>query len=416
MIWDFENLLARRLILWSVVSILVGVLTLIFGTSFWQAFGIQALAWGGVDAIIGGFGLRKAQENLGKPSTQPEEEAEAKKLRKILWINTALDVIYIIGGAATIVFLGSESLFWRGTGWGVIVQGTILYIFDLLHVTRIPEPLNLPYLPLFTHPDHKPFLFDGGKPAAVLVHGFPGTALEMRHVGSALNQNGWTVCGLRLPGFGPELNNVTEYRSSEWVDFIRKEIQSLRDEGHAPILLVGYSFGGGLALQVAAEEHLDGLVLIAPLTWRNSKFWDVFIDFGRAFFPTALHPLKRIPINSPMLESNFSKYLPEINPDNPEHLQELKHLQLPLYVVEQIREVGQKALSAAPQVHTPCLLIQGAQDNVIRPATTRYLKELMGGEVRYEVVDGPHSLTMPHNPAFEDVLKMVVEFGDEINS
>ncbi len=414
MVWDYENLLARRLILWAGVSILGGLILTLFGTSLWQAFGIQALAWGSIDALIGWFGLRKARGNLGKPSTMQEEEAESKKLRRILWINTALDVVYILGGVSLVIILGGRSEFWRGTGWGVILQGTFLYFFDISHAVRIPPPLSLPHLPLFSHPDHDSFLFKSGNPAAVLVHGFPGTALEMRHVGRALHERGWTVSGLRLPGFGPDLINLTEYKSSDWVAYIRQEIKSLRYQGHAPFLLVGYSFGGGLALQVAAEEKLDGLALIAPLTWRNSAFLNVIVDFGRTFFPAALHPLGRIAISGPLIESNFLQYLPEIDSDNPEHIQELRHLQLPLYVVEQIREVGQKALSAAPKVTTPCLLIQGAQDNIIRPATTKHLKALLGGEVTYKVVDGSHSMTMPHNPAFENVLATVAEFGEKI--
>lgn len=414
MVWDFENLLARRLTLWAGLSILFGLILTLFGDPLWQAFGIQALAWGVIDGLIGWFGLRKAKKNLGNQKTLQQEEKESQKLRKILWVNTALDVLYILGGVSLVLFFGDRSVLWRGTGWGVIVQGTFLYIFDISHAVRIPEPLSLPHLPLFTHPDHEPFLFKGGNPAAVLVHGFPGTALEMRHIGKALHEHGWTVQGLLLPGFGPDLINLTEYRSKDWVAYIRKEIQSLRDQGHAPLLLVGYSFGGGLALQVAVEEKLDGLALIAPLTWRSSDFLDMMVDFGRALFPTVIYPLRRLPMGSPLIESNFLRYLPEIDKDNPEHIQELKHLQLPMYVVEQIREVGQKALSAAPEIKTQILLLQGAKDNTIRPASTRHLKALLGGEVTYEVVNGPHSMTMPHNPAFEDVLSKVAAFGEEI--
>jgi carboxylesterase len=416
MIWDYENLLTRRLILWAASSILAGLFLIVFGNPFWQAFGVQAVAWGGIDALIGWFGLRKAKQNVGKPATNQKEEQESKKLRRTLWINSALDVLYIVGGISIVLFLGSRAEFWRGTGWGVILQGTFLYIFDISHAVRIPEPLSLPHIPLFTHPDHQPFLFKAENPAAVLVHGFPGTALEMRHIGKALNAQGCTVSGLRLPGFGPDLINLTEYTSNDWAAYIRKEIQSLRDQGHSPLLLVGYSFGGGLALQVAAEEELDGLALIAPLTWRNSAIMDMVVDYVRALFPTAIYPLRRIPVDSPFMESNFLKVLPEIDPNDPNHVQELKHLQLPMFVIEQIREVGQAGLAAAPRVKIPCLLIQGAQDNVIRPATTKHLQAVLGGDVTYEVVDGSHSMTMPHNPAFEEVLANVTAFGEKIKN
>jgi len=414
MIWDFENLLSRRLILWALLSILVGLLMILLGDPFWQPFGFQALAWGAVDAIIGWIGLQRVKKHLGKPSSVQIEEQEAGKIRKLLWINNALDVIYVAAGAAMVYFLGNESTFWRGTGWGVILQGAFLFFFDLWHALRVPEPWHLPHLPLFTHPNHQPFLFEGGKPAAVLVHGFPGTALEMRHLGQSLNQAGWTARGLRLPGFGTELANVIDYNNQAWVDAVWQECQALSTKGHTPILLVGFSFGGALAMQVAAQNELDGLVLIAPATWREPPWGKVIADYVRALLPLSIHPLRYIPIDNPILEEEFLQYLPEIDLKHPDHAQELLHLKFPLYILDQVREVGREGLAAAPQVHLPTLLIQGTQDKVIRPKWSANLKDQLGGPVTYQEVDGPHSLTMPHNPAFNDVLEKTTAFAAQL--
>ena len=71
-------------------------------------------------------------------------------MRKLLWINNALDVVYVAGGTALIILYGNGSVFWRGTGWGIVVQGAFLFAFDLYHALRVPDPLQLPALPLFT--------------------------------------------------------------------------------------------------------------------------------------------------------------------------------------------------------------------------------------------------------------------------
>ena len=414
MIWDYENILSRRLFLWAMLNILAGGWMIVLGNAFWMPFGIQAFAWGLVNALIGWYGLQRIKKHLGKPSTHQIEIKEASKLHKLLWINNALDVIYVASGVAIVYILGSQSLFWRGTGWGVILQGSFLFTFDLFHALRIPEPLTLPHLPLFTHPDHEPFLFTGGKPAAVLVHGFPGTALEMRHIGRALNQNGWTVSGLRLPGFGPELDNIIDYNNETWVHTVWEECHTLRVKGHSPILLVGFSFGGALAMQVAAHESLEGLVLIAPITWREPPWGKVIADFIRALMPLSIQPLQFLPIDNPTLVREFEQYLPEIDLNEADHASELRHLKIPLYILDQIREVGREGLAAAPSVHIPTLLIHGGKDKIIQAKWTDHLKEKLDGPVTYKKVIGTHSLTMPHNQAFDEVIAITTNFADQI--
>ena len=387
---------------------------ILFGGNFWQFFGIQALVWGTIDAIIAWVGLRRVGKRLGKPSTIQHQENEAEKIRKLLWINSALDLVYIAVGAAMPYFGGSESAFWRGSGWGVIAQGAFLYVFDLWHAIRVPVPLQLPNLPIFTHPDHDPFFMKGGKPGAVLVHGFPGTAFEMRHLGRALHEDGWTVSGVRLPGFGPELANIIEYNNSDWVNHVLQACQRLKAREHTPILLVGFSFGGALAMQVAAREPIDGLILLAPAAWREPPVVKVAADFFRAVMPLSIQPMRHIPIDSPMLEKQYLQYLPEIDLEKPEHAEEIKHLQFPLYLLDQVREVGREGLGAAPKIVAPTLLIQGSGDKVVQPSRTVKLQNKLGAPATLKMVAGPHGLTMPQHPAFSQVTANTRAFARQI--
>ncbi|MEP7292887.1 MAG: hypothetical protein ABI835_13980, partial [Chloroflexota bacterium] len=61
-------------------------------------------------------------------------EAEAHTLRRLLEVNTLLDLIYMFGGRSLIRH-GS-----RGTGWGIVIQGTFLFLFDLFHAGSVPGP------------------------------------------------------------------------------------------------------------------------------------------------------------------------------------------------------------------------------------------------------------------------------------
>lgn len=139
MIWEFESKLIRRLMLWAGLSVLVGLGMLLFGDAFWRGFGIQAAAWGAVDGLIAWFGQRRIKKHLSDGQEGQAGVDEARRIRKILWINTALDLLYIAGGLAIAFTLGGDSAFWRGTGWGIIVQAAFLFIFDLWHAGHVPN-------------------------------------------------------------------------------------------------------------------------------------------------------------------------------------------------------------------------------------------------------------------------------------
>lgn len=414
MIWDFENLLARRLILWAVLCAFIGVGLLLFGSPLYRGAGLTTLTWGVINILLASTILEKTKTYLGKPSSFNAEGAEAIRLNKILWRSNALDVLYIAAGTALLFFIDAEFPFWRGFGWGVIIQGVFLFAFDLYHVLRVPDPLQMPLLPLFTDPRHEPFTFEGERAAALLVHGYPGTALEMREIGQKLNKNGWTVRGLRLPGFGPELVELIDHHNRDWVDFIKVELAQLKAAGHRPILLVGYSFGGGLALQAAAEEPVDGLALLAPLTWKLPPLMNPILATARALLPVSIKPFNFVPVQHPMMMEEFFQYLPEIDPADPDQQAELRQIKIPLYILDQLRIVADESFKAAPKVSAPTLIFQGAEDPLIRPASTEALARSMTAPVRREVVDGPHSLTMPHNPALGKVLELLTDFGTEI--
>ncbi len=89
-----------------------------------------------MDAAIAIVSVRTAARR--KSTATPKDEAHF--IRKVLWINFGLDVLYILGGFYVIQSY-SES-FWQGTGWGIILQGAFLFLFDLMHALRVPTEVK----------------------------------------------------------------------------------------------------------------------------------------------------------------------------------------------------------------------------------------------------------------------------------
>lgn len=139
-IWDFQSRLTRRLLAWSALSVAFSTLTAFSGNSLLRGLCIQFFAWGAIDAAIAFFGARASARKRLKMQGQASAEDEAKEsrwLERLLWVNAALDVFYVLGGVWLVQTWGTDEALWRGHGWGVVIQGGFLFFFDFYHAVAL---------------------------------------------------------------------------------------------------------------------------------------------------------------------------------------------------------------------------------------------------------------------------------------
>ena len=132
-IWQFETTLTNRLLVWSILSVLFGLAACFASDNFLRGFGIQGVVWGLIDFAIAFLGAKSAARR--KSTADPMREAQS--IRKILWVNFGLDVLYILAGF--FIIQNYTEAFWLGTGWGIILQGAFLFFFDLIHALSVPN-------------------------------------------------------------------------------------------------------------------------------------------------------------------------------------------------------------------------------------------------------------------------------------
>ncbi len=420
MIWNFQDALTRRLLLWSALSMAAGLMLLILGDPFARGLGVQALAWGLIDAGIAWLGRRSAEMRLLKQIKSGQDRiqcaaSEARNLRRLLWINVALDVLYIAGGVVLVVTLGRSDAFARGNGWGVVVQGGFLFVFDLLHALLMP--LRTPAMPpwdAFGGAEHQPFTLRGDRPAALLLHGFLGTPAEMRGLGEALHQQGWTVRAPLLPGFGSEIDTLTERRWQEWRAATRHEIEALTMAGHRPLLLVGYSMGAALSLMEGNDRAIAGLVLLAPLAWREPWWLRPAEWVVRPFLPLSFRPLRKADFGDGQLRAGIRKFMPDLDLDDPAVRSAVRDFRVPLGLIDQLRNVSRGALSAARDTDRPVLIVQGTRDRIVRVSATQRLVAKLPKPPVYVEVDSDHNLSDTANPAWIRVRQAVLDFATSV--
>lgn len=110
------------------------------------------------------------------------------------------------------------------------------------------------------------------KAGALLLHGMSDSPYSLRSLGERLHREGAFVVGLRVPGHGTAPSGLLDVRWQDMVAAVRLAMEHLRERAAgAPLVIVGYSNGGALAVQYALEALEDPerplpdrLVLLSP--------------------------------------------------------------------------------------------------------------------------------------------------------
>ena len=109
---------------------------------------------------------------------------------------------------------------------------------------------------------------------ALLLHGLTDGPYSLRALAGVLEDQGYYVLALRLPGHGTVPGALTRATWQDWSAAVRmgaRHVQQKVGSGR-PFLIVGYSNGGALALKYALDTLDDGrlgrptrLVLLSPM-------------------------------------------------------------------------------------------------------------------------------------------------------
>jgi len=110
---------------WSVLSVSLGTAQLFSTNPQIKGFGLQNITWGAIDGLIAGFATYDLNKRLKSGQLNLVEERQT--FRKVLLINTFLDLLYIGTGAAMMKYGSAQ---WQGHGSGILLQGSFLLLFD----------------------------------------------------------------------------------------------------------------------------------------------------------------------------------------------------------------------------------------------------------------------------------------------
>lgn len=179
----------------------------------------------------------------------------------------------------------------------------------------------------------------------LIIHGFAGDVYEVLPLAKALQAAGYAVECPTLEGHGLGRRHLARSTRHQWI-FSAEEAYKRLTMRAERIVLIGFSMGGLLAIQLAARYPAELLVMI------NTPYF--YWDIGQA-----LRNLRRD------FRPHASRYLSSL-------------MRIPLTSMLQFRRLLAESKRMLPTVNCPCVILQAKQDDTVRASSAEYLKKRLG--------------------------------------
>ncbi|WP_227937526.1 alpha/beta hydrolase [Alkalihalobacillus deserti] len=112
----------------------------------------------------------------------------------------------------------------------------------------------------------KPFTFEGGDRAVLLLHGFTGTTADVRMLGRYLQKQGYTCYAPLYKGHGVPPEELIHTGPEDWWKNVVEGYEYLKGQGYEEIAVAGLSLGGVFSLKIGYTLPIKGIVpMCAPM-------------------------------------------------------------------------------------------------------------------------------------------------------
>ncbi|MCT8140235.1 carboxylesterase [Anaerobacillus sp. CMMVII] len=118
----------------------------------------------------------------------------------------------------------------------------------------------------------KPFLFEGGDRAVLLLHGFTGSSADVRMLGRFLQKKGYTCHAPQYKGHGVPPEELVHTGPDDWWQDVLDGYNFLKERGYEEIAVAGLSLGGVFSLKLGYTLPVKGIIpMCAPMHIKSEE-------------------------------------------------------------------------------------------------------------------------------------------------
>ncbi len=250
-------------------------------------------------------------------------------------------------------------------------------------------------------PGAEPLFLEGSNIGCLLLHGAGGgTSWDLKEIARYLHEQiGATIWLPSLRGFGTKPEDLCNVSFSDWLNDARDGVDRLKTSCDT-IIVLGHSFGGLLALLLAAENQSIGAVI----TWAGG--------YGIKDRRLALLPyIMKIPLLKRIIPEKFSMGQPE------DLIKQgwIGYEWIPSSMAFSISEGINKLKKSLATVTCPSLIIQGTLDNVvIKNGPAKIYQGIKSTKKEIFLIEGAHHPLMQEEEFKEELFDKTVQFINEL--
>ena len=186
----------------------------------------------------------------------------------------------------------------------------------------------------------KPFFFESGERAVLLLHGFSGSSADVRMLGRFLEKEGYTTYAPHYKGHGVPPEELIESGPQDWWLDVVAGYEFLKTRGYKKIAVAGLSLGGVFALKLALNEPIVGVVtMCSPMTMRTTDvMFQGVLEYAKEFKKREGKSAEQIESELTFMKQKGMASLPELQQLITSMPNEIDMLYAPVFVVQSVHD------------------------------------------------------------------------------
>ncbi|MBC2375432.1 alpha/beta fold hydrolase [Listeria welshimeri] len=202
----------------------------------------------------------------------------------------------------------------------------------------------------------QPFLFEKGKRAVLLLHGFTGSSADVRILGRFLQENNYTCYAPQYRGHGVSPDLLLKTGPEDWWEDVLEAYDHLKSLGYTEIAVAGLSLGGLFSLKLGFSRPLKGIIAMSTPTRMDSSSPIIqgFLDYVR----------------------NYKKLEGKI----PEQIEDemIAYKDAPMNTIAKLKDEINGVVAEIDMIYAPIMVVQGEKDDMV---------DVSGAQLIYDTVE-----------------------------